>query len=43
VCASRWQEALEAGVAPPVALESTHILTLEWVNLSDLQTHQLLS
>ena len=36
LCASRWQEAFEAGVAPPVVLESTHASTLEWVQLSDL-------
>ena len=32
LCASRWQQAFEAGVAPPVYLEATHILTLEWVD-----------
>jgi uncharacterized protein (DUF2237 family) len=37
LCASRWQEALEAGLAPPVILEATHLLTLEWVNLADLK------
>jgi uncharacterized protein (DUF2237 family) len=36
LCASRWQEAFEAGVAPPVVLEATHASTLEWVQLSDL-------
>src|SRR5215831_17086413 len=25
LCASRWQEALEAGVAPPVILEATRL------------------
>src|SRR5687768_8827568 len=25
LCASRWKEALDAGVAPPVVLEATHI------------------
>jgi uncharacterized protein (DUF2237 family) len=39
LCATRWQEALEAGVAPPVRLEATHIATLEWVRLDDLQAH----
>jgi hypothetical protein len=37
LCASRWQEALEAGMAPPVVLEATHASTLEWVELGDLQ------
>jgi uncharacterized protein (DUF2237 family) len=41
VCAARWQEAFEAGVAPPVILESTHVRTLEWVKLSDLQSYSL--
>lgn len=43
LCASRWQQALEAGVAPPVVLEATHLLTLEWVDLSDLQAHALIA
>jgi len=37
LCASRWQEALEAGVAPPVVLGATHASTLEWVDLEDLR------
>ena len=36
LCASRWQEAFEAGMAPPVVLASTHASTLEWVQLGDL-------
>ena len=39
LCAPRWQEALEAGVAPPVVLEATHVGTLEWCDLADLQAH----
>lgn len=39
LCVLRWREALEAGVAPPVVLESTHISTLEFVDLADLQAH----
>lgn len=39
LCASRWLEALEAEVAPPVVLEATHASTLEWVALADLQAH----
>lgn len=35
----RWQQALEAGVAPPVVLSSTHILAIEWVSRSDLVRH----
>ena len=39
LCIQRWQEALEAGVAPPVHLEATHISSLEFVTLEDLQSH----
>lgn len=41
LCASRWQEALEAGVAPPVILEATHARALETVSLQDLKNHAL--
>jgi uncharacterized protein (DUF2237 family) len=37
LCASRWVEALEAGVAPPVVLEATHAATLEFAALDDLR------
>ncbi|MGM0412764.1 MAG: DUF2237 family protein [Pseudomonadota bacterium] len=39
LCAARWQEALEAGVAPPVVLEATEDIALEAVRLQDLQAH----
>ena len=39
LCAGRWQEALEAGVAPPVVLEATHALALEFSSLADLEAH----
>jgi uncharacterized protein (DUF2237 family) len=39
LCVERWKEALDAGVAPPVVLEATHISTLEFVSLEDLQAH----
>jgi uncharacterized protein (DUF2237 family) len=39
LCAERWQEALEAGQAPPVHLEATHILALEFIDLADLKEH----
>ena len=39
LCAPRWQEAYEAGAAPPVVLEATHIGTTEWADLSALQAH----
>lgn len=37
LCASRWQEAFEAGKAPKVRLQSTHAHTLEFVRLDDLK------
>jgi uncharacterized protein (DUF2237 family) len=39
LCADRWKEALDAGAAPPVVLEATHILALEWVSLDELRRH----
>lgn len=39
LCAPRWQEAFVAGRAPKVVLEATHIQTLEWCRLKDLQAH----
>jgi uncharacterized protein (DUF2237 family) len=39
LCAARWQEAFEAGMAPEVVLEATHMGALEWVNLDDLRRH----
>ena len=39
LCVDRWKEALEAGVAPPVKLEATHISTIEFVALEDLRAH----
>jgi uncharacterized protein (DUF2237 family) len=41
LCAMRWQEALDAGVAPPVFLDATHIAALEFVTLADLTAHAL--
>ncbi len=37
LCADRWQEAHEAGVAPPVFLQSTHRKTLDHVDIADLK------
>lgn len=39
LCAARWQEALEAGAAPRVALRATHERALEAVSLADLKRH----
>jgi uncharacterized protein (DUF2237 family) len=39
LCASRWKEALDAGVAPPIVLASTHHAALEHVSREDLLAH----
>ena len=41
LCAQRWQEAFLAGMAPKVALESTHMAALEFCDLEDMQAHAL--
>lgn len=41
LCASRWVEALEAGVAPPIILEATHASALEYVSLEQLKQYAL--
>ena len=41
LCAGRWREALEAGVAPPVVLSATHEEALAVVSLDDLKRHAL--
>lgn len=39
LCASRWSEAFDAGAAPKVVLGATHMSTLDFVSLRDLQQH----
>ena len=39
LCVLRWKEALRAGRAPRVVLEATHISTLEFVDLEELQAY----
>ncbi len=41
VCAGRWREAYEAGVAPPVILAATHEEALAVVPLAALREHAL--
>jgi uncharacterized protein len=41
LCATRWREALEAGVPPPAVLEGTHENALEFVTLEQLQKNRL--
>lgn len=39
LCVRRWAEAFEAGMAPKVCLEATHISALEFVDLENLKQH----
>jgi uncharacterized protein (DUF2237 family) len=39
LCAPRWQQAFEDGVAPPVVLEASHERALHSVRLEDLRAH----
>lgn len=41
LCAGRWKEALDAGVAPPVVLAATHEEALAVVSLADLKRHAI--
>ena len=43
LCARRWLEAFQAGVAPPVVLEATHRKALEIVTLEQLQACALVA
>ena len=39
LCADRWVEAFDAGMAPKVVLEATHARVLEWTTLDILRAH----
>jgi len=39
LCASRWQQAFEAGLAPKVVLKATHLSALQYCRLEDLKAH----
>ncbi|MEO8703601.1 MAG: DUF2237 domain-containing protein [Kofleriaceae bacterium] len=41
LCAARWKEALDAGVAPPIVLAATHELAVEIVDREVLLAHAL--
>ncbi|MBE7381403.1 MAG: DUF2237 domain-containing protein [Leptolyngbya sp. SIO1E4] len=41
LCALRWKEALDDGVAPPVVLEATHEAALQYLSLDALKQHAL--
>ena len=43
LCATRWAEALAAGVAPPVVLESTHASALKFVTIEQLEKHRFIA
>ncbi|MBU6362493.1 MAG: DUF2237 family protein [Chloroflexi bacterium] len=40
LCALRWREAHEAGVAPPIVLEATHEKALKYIPLETLKKYQ---
>jgi uncharacterized protein len=41
LCAARWKEAYDAGVAPPVILAGTHEYALRFVTFEELAKHAL--
>lgn len=41
LCAPRWQEALEANMAPRVVLRATHEAALTFCSLADLKSHAI--
>ena len=41
LCAARWKEAYDAGVAPPVVLEATHEKALEYATLEELKGEKI--
>ena len=41
LCAPRWQEAFDAGVAPRVHLAATHVGAIEWCSLEALRAHAI--
>ena len=41
LCAARWKEAYDADVAPPVILAATHVSSLEFATLEELQEHAI--
>ena len=41
LCAARWQQALDAGKAPRLALQATHERALEDIALADLKRHAI--
>ncbi|MDZ4741966.1 MAG: DUF2237 domain-containing protein [Verrucomicrobiota bacterium] len=42
LCVTRWAEAYNAGSAPAIILEATHISALEFVTLEELKQHAVI-
>jgi len=43
LCVSRWKEAFEKGLAPPVILEATHQKALDYVRFESLLEHKYMA
>jgi len=43
LCVSRWREALDAGVAPPIDLQATHESTLKYISIDVLKQYAIQS
>ena len=41
LCAARWVDALEAGVAPQIVLTATHEAMLEYMSLTELKKYAI--
>ena len=41
LCRARWQEARDAGMAPKVHLEATHISVIEYVDVEELMEYSV--
>jgi uncharacterized protein len=41
LCAARWKEALDAGIAPPILLAATHEAMLDYIPLEILKEHAI--
>ncbi len=39
LCAPRWAESREVGMAPPVVLEATHAHPFDWADMGDPRRH----
>lgn len=41
LCAARWKEAYDAGMAPKVKLDATHVSALEYASIEELTEHAI--